>query len=236
MHYYPHHIGDFTKDTYFLNNEEVGIAIRLVGLYYDTEKPFKNDIPLLSVKVSAEGKEDVVKKVLGLIFKYDEIENVWKQTRCDKEIEHFHSIGAVRKKGGVESAKKRKMEKELWFNLSSTQALLTKNQEPIPINQEPISINQELITIIHDPIVMESDEAEFQEFYSIYPKKAKRAEAFDIWQKLRPDIKLVKEAIAWQLNDKSALGCIAQYIPSASNWLLQRRWEDERVIDPEVPF
>ena len=136
MHYYPHHIGDFTKDTYFLNNEEVGIVIRLLGLYYDTEKPFKNDISLLSIKVSAEGKEDVVQKVLGLIFKYDETDNLWKQTRCDKEIEHYHAIGAIRKKGGEESAKKRKKDKELWFNLSSTQALLTKNQEPITNNQK----------------------------------------------------------------------------------------------------
>lgn len=236
MHYYPHHIGDFTKDTYFLNNEEVGIGIRLLGLYYDTEKPFKNDISLLSIKVSAEGKEDVVQKVLGLIFKYDETENVWKQTRCDKEIEHYHSIGAIRKKGGEESAKKRKKEKELWFSLSSTQALLTKNQKPISINQELLTKNQDLITIIHDPFVMERDEVEFQEFYSIYPKKAKRAEAFEIWKNLRPDIELVRKAISWQLHDRNALGCDSRYIPSISNWLLHRRWEDERVLDPEVPF
>ena len=229
MHYYPHHIGDFTKDTYFLNNEEIGIVIRLLGLYYDAEEPFQNDISLLSVKVNAQGKEEIVKKILGLIFKYDEKENSWKQNRCDKEIEHYHSLIAIRKKGGEESAKKRKKEKELWFSSSSTQALLTKNQEPI-------SINQDLISIIHDPVVMERDEVEFQEFYSIYPKKAKRAEGFEMWKKLRPNIELVKKAISWQLQDRNALGCDSRYIPSISNWLLHRRWEDERVLDPEVPF
>jgi uncharacterized protein YdaU (DUF1376 family) len=229
MHYYPHHIGDFTKDTYFLNNEEIGIVIRLLGLYYDAEEPFQNDISLLSVKVNAQGKEEIVKKILGLIFKYDEKENIWKQNRCDKEIEHYHSLIAIRKKGGEESAKKRKKEKELWFSSSSTQALLTKNQEPI-------SINQDLISIIHDPVVMERDEVEFQEFYSIYPKKAKRAEGFEMWKKLRPNIELVKKAISWQLQDRNALGCDSRYIPSISNWLLHRRWEDERVLDPEVPF
>lgn len=236
MHYYPHHIGDFTKDTYFLNNEEIGIVIRLLGLYYDAEEPFQNDISLLSVKVNAQGKEEIVKKILGLIFKYDEKENIWKQNRCDKEIEHYHSLIAIRKKGGEESAKKRKKEKELWFSSSSTQALLTKNQEPVSINQEPVSTNQDLISIIHDPVVMERDEVEFQEFYSIYPKKAKRAEGFEMWKKLRPNIELVKKAISWQLQDRNALGCDSRYIPSISNWLFYRRWEDERVLDPEVPF
>jgi uncharacterized protein YdaU (DUF1376 family) len=49
MHYYQHHIGDFIKDTSFLTNEEVGIYLKLLWIYYDTEKPLPNSLFELSM-------------------------------------------------------------------------------------------------------------------------------------------------------------------------------------------
>lgn len=37
MHFYPHHIGDFLKDTSSLTPEESYYYLRLIWLYYDTE-------------------------------------------------------------------------------------------------------------------------------------------------------------------------------------------------------
>ncbi|NDG20084.1 MAG: DUF1376 domain-containing protein, partial [Betaproteobacteria bacterium] len=58
MHFYPHHIGDFLKDTSSLTPEESYYYLRLIWLYYDTEKPLPDDISSLAFKIGARGKED----------------------------------------------------------------------------------------------------------------------------------------------------------------------------------
>ena len=68
MHYYQHHIGDFIKDTSFLTNEEVGIYLKLIWLYYDTELPLPNNMFELTMKTSARDSEELVKGILAMFF------------------------------------------------------------------------------------------------------------------------------------------------------------------------
>ena len=68
MHYYQHHIGDFIKDTSFLTNEEVGIYMKLLWLYYDTEKPLPNSIHELSMKVNARNQQDALQSILKMFL------------------------------------------------------------------------------------------------------------------------------------------------------------------------
>jgi uncharacterized protein YdaU (DUF1376 family) len=126
MHYYQHHIGDFIKDTSYLTNEEVGIYLKLLWLYYDTEKPLPKDLFVLSMKANARESEKLVTGILSMFF--IESENGWHHTRCDEEIAHYHSQIEAASRAGKASAVKRAL------NSRSTVVQPTKNQEPITNN------------------------------------------------------------------------------------------------------
>jgi uncharacterized protein YdaU (DUF1376 family) len=103
MHYYQHHIGDFIKDTSFLTNEEVGIYLKLIWLYYDTEQPLPNDLNLLATKVNAKANENAVALLLKLYFVLQN--DKWHHTRCDLEISEFNSFCAKQKANGAKGGR-----------------------------------------------------------------------------------------------------------------------------------
>jgi uncharacterized protein YdaU (DUF1376 family) len=138
MHYYQHHIGDFIKDTSFLTNEEVGIYLKLLWLYYDTEQPLPNSLFELSMKVNSRDQQDALEGILKMFFLLEGGE--WHHTRCDKEIEHYHQQLQAASKAGKASAAKRAFNKNLTgveqpLDLRSTTVQPTNNQQPITNNQ-----------------------------------------------------------------------------------------------------
>ena len=144
MHYYQHHIGDFIKDTSFLTNEEVGIYLKLLWLYYDTERPLPNSVFELSMKVSAREQEDTLIGLLEMFFTLQD--DAWHHTRCDKEIKNFHQQLDSASKAGKASAAKRALNKvstvvERALDLRSTDVQPTNNQEPITNNHKPKNTN-----------------------------------------------------------------------------------------------
>jgi len=130
MHYYQHHIGDFIKDTSFLTNEEVGIYMKLIWLYYDTEEALPNDIFTLSMKTNARESEDVVEGLLNMYFKL--VDDQWHHTRCNQIIFEYQKQIETASRAGKASAEKRKL------NGSSTPVQPTNNHKPITNNHKPI--------------------------------------------------------------------------------------------------
>jgi hypothetical protein len=69
---------------------------------------------------------------------------------------------------------------------------------------------------------------EFSSFWTIYPRRVGKMKAEKLWLKLSNDeqmdvlrgVTLWKKTYQWQLAD-------GIYIPYASTFLAQRRWEDE---------
>ena len=147
MHYYQHHIGDFIKDTSFLTNEEIGIYLKLIWLYYDSEKPLPNNLFELGMKTGTRDNQEVLEGLLGMFFVLDEQNKCWNHTRCDKEIEHYKQQLTTASKAGKASALKRAMNKnptsvEQSLDGRSTEVQPTNNQEPITINHKPIKENK----------------------------------------------------------------------------------------------
>lgn len=136
MHYYQHHIGDFIKDTSFLTNEEVGIYLKLLWIYYDTEQPLPNSLFELSMKVNSRDQQDALAGILGMFFTLEN--NEWHHTRCDKEIDHYHQQLETASKAGKASAAKRAFNRrstgvEQSLDLCSTDVQPTSNQQPVTI-------------------------------------------------------------------------------------------------------
>jgi len=71
---------------------------------------------------------------------------------------------------------------------------------------------------------------DFLTFYSAYPKKKKRDDAFKAWKSLngkRPPIETIIEAIETQKNSPDWVKDNGQFIPYPASWLRAGSWADE---------
>ena len=87
MNYYERHIGDYLKDTAHLSLLEHGIYSRLLDVYYTRENGI--DAGAVARLLGARSKDELAatKTVLEEFFAL--VDGVWKQGRCDREIERY---------------------------------------------------------------------------------------------------------------------------------------------------
>ena len=132
MNYYNFHIGDYISHTIHLSLEEDLAYRRLLDMYYDTELPIPNNIPLVSrkLRISAE----VVKTVLDEFFELTE--EGFKNFRADNEIAEYQRFIEKQKANGSKGGRPKKSQRKP--NANPNQSQKKPNQEPITINQEPI--------------------------------------------------------------------------------------------------
>ena len=117
MYHYPHHIGDFTKDTSHLEPLEECYYRRALDLYYKTELPLDTDVTevcrLLRAKTTAQKK--VVRAILDEFFTLEE--DGFHQSRCDREIAEYalmepeRAAASAAKKDNARERKRRNRER-----------------------------------------------------------------------------------------------------------------------------
>jgi len=159
MHYYQHHIGDFIKDTNFLTNEEVGIYLKLLWLYYDTEKPLPDSLDVLSMKVSCRDNKSDLLEILETFFTL--IDGKWHHIRCDKEIAEYQAFCVKQKANGLKGGRPKVTQQE-------------PNDNPMGFQAEPkitLTTNHKPITNIHTPEGV--SESIFKDYLEV--RKAKKA-------------------------------------------------------------
>jgi uncharacterized protein YdaU (DUF1376 family) len=128
MHYYQHHIGDFIKATARLSDTQSMAYLRLLWMYYDSEKPLKPDAKILAFQIGASVEETQL--LLESFFWL--AENGWHHTRCDQEIAEYRSFLDKKSNAGKASAERRKNIRSTGvdqvLDSSSTDEQLTNNQ------------------------------------------------------------------------------------------------------------
>ena len=128
MHYYQHHIGDFIKATARLTDTQSMSYLRLLWMYYDSEKPLKPDAKVLAFQIGATVEETEL--LLESFFWL--AENGWHHTRCDQEIAEYRSFLDKKSNAGKASAERRKNIRstgvEQVLDSSATGEQLTTNQ------------------------------------------------------------------------------------------------------------
>jgi uncharacterized protein YdaU (DUF1376 family) len=138
MHYYQHHIGDFIKATARLTDGQAMAYLRLLWMYYDTEKPLKPEIKILAFQIGSTVEETEL--LLESFFWL--AENGWHHTRCDQEIADYRAFLKKKSNAGKASAERRKNTSptvvERVLNSSLTDDELTTNH--ITTNQVNTSI------------------------------------------------------------------------------------------------
>lgn len=152
MNYYPHHIGDFNSATRHLTRIERSVYRDLIDLYYDTEVELTPDFNALCRLIIARSDEErtAVEQVLNEFF--TKTEQGWFHDRCDEEIQKYKANISAKSAAGKASAARRaqrgtpkassrkapvkeakneeRTDAEQPLNTRSTDAQLTKNQEP----------------------------------------------------------------------------------------------------------
>lgn len=94
------------------------------------------------------------------------------------------------------------------------------------------------------PELSAEQEARFNAWWALYPKKIKKIPAKIVWQQISPDQELAEaiiSAIGWQSKNPEWLKDDKAFCPSPENYLLDARWEDEpppslipRVVAPKI--
>lgn len=135
MHYYPHHIGDFLRDTSSLSHKDAYVYLRLIWLYYESEKPLPDDPEVLAYKVGVRGEEQLISLLLRTFFRYDPDLKSHTHQRIDEEIAKYQrKASSARQANQTRWASGQDLKSD---TKSDTRQIATKNQEPRTNNQEP---------------------------------------------------------------------------------------------------
>lgn len=230
MFYYKHHIGDFIRATSRLTDAQTMAYLRLIWRYYDKQQPLPNDFELLAFQIGSD--QETVRLILQSYFKLDDQE-LWRHSRCDKEIEEYEATQEKKSRAGKASAERKK-------NTSETSVKRKSNRRSTPVEQvSDSSSTDEQLTINHKPVTNnqikdipplppKGGACRFDEFWEAYPKtdrKVGMAVCLKAWKKNKLDddadkimahLQAIKKSVPWTTG----------YEPAPLTYLNQYRWMD----------
>jgi uncharacterized phage protein (TIGR02220 family) len=100
VNYYPHHIGDYLRDTAHLTPLEDGIYRRLLDVYYASEKPLPPETQWVCKLVRARTTEEIDAVVEVLRQYFIKQPDGWHNKRANAEIKaHYRRVKAARDNG-----------------------------------------------------------------------------------------------------------------------------------------
>jgi uncharacterized protein YdaU (DUF1376 family) len=211
MHFYPHHIGDFQRDTASLSDSDTMAYLRLIWMYYDTELPLPDDSKRLAFKIGSN--PDSVQIILDTFFVKEQ--DVYRHKRCDQVLNDIYSkseqarLAAQIRWANKANAKQTQSERNTDALINDADALkIYATHNPIPITH----INKYI--------------EHFEDFWKAYPRKTNKENARKVWARLKPNAELV-EIMKKAIKDQKLSAIEQRFICHASTWLTNKRWEDE---------
>jgi uncharacterized protein YdaU (DUF1376 family) len=213
MHYYPHHIGDYKSATAHLSNEEDLAYRRLLEMYYDTEGniPLETQWVARRLRVGTQPLESVLNDF------FVRTEEGWKHSRCDLVIREYHEMAEKNRRNGKLGGRP-KSSKSKDKNPVGSQSDASGN--PVVTHSKA---NQEPITKTNNHVYTPA----FEEFWSTYPSKTGKGEAYKSWKKVNPDKQLTEAILASVDAYKDSKRVKEGFVKNPATWLNQRCWEDE---------
>lgn len=115
------------------------------------------------------------------------------------------------------------------FNEGMQQSLTPPMQQSLPNN---ISLNNINNNIVDNIEILSDDEAAFNRFWSIYPKKVNKQgtlKAFKKIKNLQTELPLILDAVERFKNSKGWQKDNGQFIPHPTTFINQERWKDEHI-------
>jgi uncharacterized protein YdaU (DUF1376 family) len=98
MNFYKHHLGDYDGHTAHLSWDEDMAYTRLIRVYYRRESPIPHAERYRLSRASTKAQKAAVDAVLAEFFRNDG--DVWRQKRCDEEIETYKAKADANRENG----------------------------------------------------------------------------------------------------------------------------------------
>ncbi len=159
MHYYPHHVGDYQRDTAHLSLVEHGAYRLLMDHYYVTERPLSGDLATLCRTIRAISKQE--REAVATIAKtfFIVVDGLLVHKRIDAEIAEYARRSDLAANAGKKSGDARRAKRDALQNPNENRTTVER-----PLNDRSLSVappveltsNQEPRTIIiNQPIAGE---------------------------------------------------------------------------------
>ena len=136
MNYVQLHLGDWIAGTLDLTPTERGVYMDLLVRYYKEERPLMQDECKRIARGYAPAEQEAMHYVLQRFFTLEN--GLYRQSRCDEEIEKAQTVSNKRKRAAASRwAKKPEIGASAYPNAEQTQCecnangMLTNNQQPI---------------------------------------------------------------------------------------------------------
>jgi uncharacterized protein YdaU (DUF1376 family) len=212
MHYYQFHIGDYISHTIHLSPEEDLAYRRLLDMYYDTERPIPNNIPLVSRRLRLGS--DVVQSILDEFFQASE--EGYKNRRADLEIREYKEFIDKQKRNGKLGGRPKKTQRKPTAIPDLTQK--KPNQEPLTINHKPIDTPDGV------------SDSVWQDFKAI--RKAKKA---PITQRVIDGLKAEADKAGWTFEQALTECCLRGWQAFKADWVKDRHIAKQDIVHVTVP-
>ena len=201
MHYFPHNIADYRKDTIHLSLLEHGIYRQLLDSYYLNEKPIETQMVIRRLQIITQNELDALNAVLNDFFTPSECGNFWNHIRCDAEIAKYKSNAEISRINGRKGGRPKKPRKTQQVNLANPDITQTKpNQEPITNNQEPIKEAR-----FKEPTLKDITDAIADNNYNVNPNNFFNHYKSNGWKVGKNKMKSWKHALAgWNARDNES--------------------------------
>jgi uncharacterized protein YdaU (DUF1376 family) len=222
MYHYPFHLRDYVTKTRHLTLMEDLAYRRLLDAYYTNEGPLPSTPEACARLVAMRDHVVEVAAVLDEFF--TKTDDGWSNERCEEEIAKFRRLSDKGRAGA--QMRWAKPEQSPGHATGNAKANATGNAQG---NATPMATKNQEPRTSKPPKPPEGDYG-FPEFWSAYPRKDAKATALASWMKLKPDDELrgkIVAHVAERAKSKDWTKDGGQFVPMASTFINQRRWEDE---------
>ena len=164
MFYYDHHIGDFRAASAFLPATLQYAYLKLLWVYYDTEKPLPNNPEKLAMWAGVSQAK--VQLIMDEFF--DLHDGAWIHARCQAEITVYLKHKKASSKGGKKRAANAAAKKQGPLKAPSTPLQATSNQEPGTSNRKPGTKNEEPTGTTKSLVGLKPDSGEGKQLFEFW--------------------------------------------------------------------
>lgn len=223
----PLYVADYLSATSRLTTEQHGAYLLLLMDYWKNGAPPDNDAVLAQITRLSPNAWTNARTMLQPFFEV--MNGAWVQARVEAEMQKANNNKKINKERGLKGAEARWANKNALSNAPSivkecSEVCSADSTSPSPspshINNTPLPPKGEL----------------FEFFWKAYPKKVGKDAAYKAFAKRKPDEQLTQTMIAavrkqtateqWKKDN-------GQFIPHASTWLNEGRWQDSTEIGAE---
>lgn len=223
----PLYIGDYLSSTSRLSTEQHGAYLLLIMDYWKAGPPPDNDQILMQITRCSEHSWSIARPMLEGFFVIDG--GFWHHKRIDRELAVAHSKGrtaSAKAKAAAEARWSKHTPSNAPSNAPSIQQAMLE-QCPLP---SPSQLHTKPPPNPPKGGRKRSDYSQaFEAFWTIYPNRQGKANAWKSWQKIGAE---EREIVMADVINRSAshwpwIKDGGAYVPHASSYLNQRRWEDD---------